>query len=243
MDDYQFELLQIKAAVCPSKDRWPSPDVRVSIMGDKPTISGGMLHWSALHAAVDDARERVTNAFAKMAAIDGDRNLSPAGRDLKKREIADAAIAGFEKAKTLASARDSVERQISKWDKQLGLAPEQPSTIGDAMIHAEIRSHLASLRSGDRMTFVDVHATEVAAAVLAAPSFLSGLTPAELSVFKQRIEARANPEIAKSKAETAKALAHAEQGWGAAIRQISERGGLGKPHDGRVRAATAAVVA
>ena len=41
MDDYQFELLRIKAAVCPSKDRWPSPDVKVSIMGDKPTISGG----------------------------------------------------------------------------------------------------------------------------------------------------------------------------------------------------------
>ena len=243
MDDYQFELLKIKAAVCPSKDRWPSPDVQVSIMGDKPTISGGMLHWSALHAAVDDARGRVTKAFAKMAAIDGDRNLSPAGRDLKKREVADAAIASFENAKALAGARDSVERQISKWDKPLGLTPEQPCTIRDAMIPAEIRSHLAALRPGDRMAFIDAHAIAVAAAVLAAPSFLSGLTPAELSVVKQRIEARANPEIAAAKAETAKALLETEAGWRAAIRQISERGGLGRPHDGMVRAATAADVA
>jgi hypothetical protein len=87
------------------------------------------------------------------------------------------------------------------------------------------------------------HATEVAAAVLAAPSFLSGLTPAELGVVKQRIEARANLEIAEAKAETAKALQETEAGWRAAIRQISDRGGLGRPHDGMVRAAKAADVA
>lgn len=117
-----------------------------------------------------------------MAVIDGDRNLSPVGRDLKKREIADAAIAEFEKSRTRADARHSVELQISKWDKQLGLAPEHPCTIGDAMIQAEIRSHMAALRAVERMGFIDAHATEVAAAVLSAPSFLSGLTPAELCV-------------------------------------------------------------
>ena len=122
----------------------------------------------------------------------------------------------------------------------MGLTAEQPDTIGDAMIHAEIRSHLAALRPGDRMAFIDAHATEVAAAVLAAPSFLSGLTPAELGVVKQRIEARANPEIAEAKAESAKALTHTEQGWHAAIRQVSDRAGLGKlPHDGIARAAAA----
>jgi len=243
MDDYQFELLRIKAAVCPSKDRWPSPDVQVSIMGDRPTIKGGALHWSALHAAVEDARDRVTKAFAKMAAIDGDRNLSPAGRDLKKREIADAAVASFEKAKTLARARDLVARQVSKWDQQLGLTPEQPATIADAMIQAEIRSHLAALKPGDRMAFNDAHANAVAAAVLAAPSFLSGLSPAELGIVKQRAEVRTNRDIAKAKAETAKALQETEAGWLLAIRQITERGGLGRTHDGIVGAATEADVA
>ena len=53
--------------------------------------------------------------------------------------------------------------------------------------------------------------------MLAAPSFLSGLTPAELGVVKQRIEARANPDIAKAKAETAKALQETEVGWRAAL--------------------------
>jgi hypothetical protein len=68
------------------------------------------------------------------------------------------------------------------------------------------------------MAFIDAHATEVAAAVLAAPSFLSGLTPAELGVVRQRIEARANPEIAKAKAETLNAMQDAATGWSAAIR-------------------------
>ena len=111
------------------------------------------------------------------------------------------------------------------------------------MIQAEIRSHLAVLKPGDRMAFIDAHVTEVAAAVLAAPSFLSGLTPAELDVVKQRIEARANPEIAEAKAETAKALQETEAGWRGANSLISDRGGLGRTNDGMARAATAADVA
>ena len=85
------------------------------------------------------------------------------------------------------------------------------------------------------MAFIDAHATEVAAAVLAAPSFLSGLTPAELGVVKQRIEARANPEIAEAKAETAKALQETEAGWRHAISQIGERADLTKRPDGTWR--------
>ena len=45
------------------------------------------------------------------------------------------------------------------------------------------------------MAFIDAHATEVAAAVhfgASAPAFLSGLTPAELGIVKQRkLQARA----------------------------------------------------
>ena len=246
MNDYQFEILKIKAAVCPSKDNWPSPDVEVSIMGDRPTVKGGMLHWSALHDAVSTARDRVTKVFAETSAIDDDKSLSREGKNLKKREIATKAIADLQRSKSLDKARASVEHQLTKWNEQLGLTPKAPESVGDAMIHAEIRSHLASLKAGDRMAFIDAHATEVAAAVLAAPAFLSGLSPTELGVVKQRIEARANPELAKSKAETTRALADAEAGWRSAIRQISERAGLGRPHDGAekiARAATAADVA
>ena len=68
---------------------------------------------------------------------------------------------------------------------------------------------------------------------------LSEVSPCILGSMRQST----NPEIAEAKAETAKALQETEAGWRAAIRQISDRGGLGRPHDGMVRAATAADVA
>jgi hypothetical protein len=64
--------------------------------------------------------------------------------------------------------------------------------------------------------------------MLVAPSFLSGLSPAEVGIVKQRLEARANPDVAEAKAATLKALEQGESGWRAAIRHISERGGLTK---------------
>jgi hypothetical protein len=158
--------------------------------------------------------------------------LSAAGKTEKKREIPSKAIGALEKSNSLAAARGSVEHQVAKWNKQLGLTPKAPESVGDAMGHAEIRSHLAALKAGERLAFIDAHASEVAAAVLTAPGFLSGLSPAELGVVRQRIEARADPEVAKAKAETAKALQATEQGWRAAQKQISDRGGLDRPHDG-----------
>lgn len=97
------------------RKNWPSGDVNVSIMGDRPTMKGE-LHWSALHDCVSDARTRVLKTFGAMAAIDEDKTLSPTGKADKKREITMEAIADFEKAKTLANARTSVETQVAKWD-------------------------------------------------------------------------------------------------------------------------------
>jgi hypothetical protein len=62
--------------------------------------------------------------------------------------------------------------------------------------------------------------------VLTAPSFLSGLTAAELGVVKQVVETRVNPGVAAAKQATTKALSETEAGWRAAVRQISARGGL-----------------
>jgi hypothetical protein len=80
MQDLEYELLKIRAAVTPQKESWPSPDnTKISIMGDRPTL-GGALYWSALHDAVSTARDRVTKAFAKMSAVDDDKSLLPAKR-------------------------------------------------------------------------------------------------------------------------------------------------------------------
>jgi hypothetical protein len=58
--------------------------------------------------------------------------------------------------------------------------------------------------------------------VLTAPSFLSGLTAAELGGVKQLVETRVNPKVAAAKQATTKALGEAEAGWQSAIGQISD---------------------
>ena len=88
------------------------------------------------------------------------------------------------------------------------------------------------MKPAERLAFVDAHASEVADAVLTAPAFLSGLSPAELGVVRQRIEARANPESAGAKAAAVTALAETERGTRNAASLIRARGGLEKPHDG-----------
>ena len=89
------------------------------------------------------------------------------------------------------------------------------------------------MKPGERLAFIDSHATEVGAALLSgAPDFLSGLNQAELDVVKQRVAARTNPEISKAKSETLTALADAERGVRNARRSILECGGLPRDENG-----------
>jgi hypothetical protein len=220
MQDHEYEVLKVKAAICPSRDEWPSPDSsKISISGDRPTL-GAPLYSFALHDCVDDARDRTLKTFGRMAAIEEDKNLSPTGKAEKKKEIAEAAIADHTKSKALEKARTSVANQVKRWDEKLAI----PS--GDSAMNAEIRKHISQLKPEARMAFINANAAEVGSAVITAPAFLSGLSHAELGVVRHLIETTRNPEIAKAKADTMQALADAEQGWRAAIRLISERGGL-----------------
>ena len=95
-------------------------------------------------------------------------------------------------------------------------------------MHCEVRTHVAAMKSGDRLAFINTHLGEVAEAVLTAPAFLSGLSSAELNIVRQRVQARANPTIADAKAATIKALEQCEGGWRNAANQIRTRGGLEK---------------
>jgi hypothetical protein len=171
--------------------------------------------------------------IGSMSAIDEDKSLSSSGKADEKRKVAEAAIVALEKSKSLDKARSAIEDQVKRWDKDCGLTPKPPESISEAMIQAEIRSHLASLKPEARLAFIDSHAAEVANAVLgSAPSFLSGLSAADLDVARQRIAMRTNPEIAKAKSETLKALADAERGCRNAARSIRECGGLKRDENG-----------
>jgi hypothetical protein len=208
-------------------DSWPAGEVQVEFMKreGKPSIRGE-LHWVSLHSAVAEVRDRTLKTLGQMAAVDADKSLSPSGKLEKKRAIAEAAIASFEKAGALQKARDSVEQQVKRWDKDL--AP--PSA--DPVVAAEIRRHVAGLRDGDRLPFVTKHIVDAAPAVLQGPAFLSGLTATEIDIVRRQYEATRNPAASEAKTKTLEALAHAEQGWRNASNQIRSRAGLEKIGNG-----------
>ena len=99
MDDKSFEDLKLRMTIVPGQARWPAPEY---------------LHWQRLHAAVDEARERVSQAYAQMDKIDRDAELSRDGKYRQRREAAAQAVADFEASKTLARAREAVKFAVAK---------------------------------------------------------------------------------------------------------------------------------
>ena len=119
-----------------------------------------------------------------------------------------------------------------------------PSNIAEATVHAQIRDRLAAMKDG-RMGFLEKNATDpvVAAALLTAPPFLSGLSDAELALVKHKVEQHVSPEIAEARDATLKAMKEAEAGWQRAIDKIAERAGLTKTPDGTWRDPSMSVAA
>ena len=126
--------------------------------------------------------------------------------DLRRRpeQAAQIALADMERSQALVKAREAVEQQIQKWNKELAPPPVHPT------VAAEIRAHVLRLKDGDRLPFVTKHIADARPAVTQGPSFLSGLTPAEVDIVRRDYESTRNPAEAKTKAMGA--LMDCEQG-------------------------------
>jgi hypothetical protein len=155
MKDSEFSELQLKATLVPQQARWPN----------------NVLHWQKLHEVVDEARNRVAQAWTAMDDIDTDRDLSPEGKDRQKKKLASKAIAEFEQSKALTAAKEASDRQLAKWAEKTGLAVtvKVPANISEAVVQSEIRAHLAAMK-GSKLDFLKTHATDpvVASAILCA---------------------------------------------------------------------------
>lgn len=219
MNDEKFTELHMRATIVPQQQSWPAPDY---------------LHWKALHAAADEARQRATGAFSMMDEIDKDPDLSPEGKRRRKQQAASEAIADFQQSRSLANAKAAVERQVTKWAEKTGMAIKPPTNIAEAVVQSEIRAHVAAMK-GSKVGFLQQHVSDprVASAVLSAPPFLSGLSDAEVAVVQQRMEKHVAPEIAEARDATLKGLKEAKEGWRRAQDKIGEKAGLTKGADGQ----------
>ena len=223
MDD-GFSDLELRVQIVPGQSKWPPPE---------------FVHWQKLHAAADEARDRVAQTWAAFQAIESDADLSPEGKARQKKKVAAAAITEFQQSKALMRAKEAVDRQVEKWCEKTGLAVKPPTNIADAVVGAEIRAHVANMKSG-KLDFLAKHGTDpvVASAILTAPNFLSDLTDEETAFVKKKVEEHVAPEISEAREATLKAMTEAEQGWQKAIDRIAGRAGLMKGPDGSWRDAS-----
>ena len=99
MNDKEFSELQLRATIVPQQVRWPAPEY---------------LHWQRLHEAVNEARERVSNAYMQMDEIDIRADLSREDKRDERQRIAAHAIAEFEASRTLARAREAVRLVVKR---------------------------------------------------------------------------------------------------------------------------------
>jgi cysteinyl-tRNA synthetase len=109
MNDKQFSELELRMMIVPHQVGWPAPEY---------------LHWQRLHEAADEARERVSKAYAQMDEIDRNPDLSREGKERQRRKTAAQAIADLEASKTLARARETVELAVGKHNVEQHVSPE-----------------------------------------------------------------------------------------------------------------------
>ena len=109
MDDKQFAELQLRAMIVPQQVRWPAPEY---------------LHWQKLHAAANEARERLSKFYRQADEIDRNADLSGDGKYRQRSKTAAQAIADFEASKTLVRARQSVELAVAKHQVEQQVSPK-----------------------------------------------------------------------------------------------------------------------
>jgi hypothetical protein len=109
MNDQEFFELQLRATIVPQQVRWPAPE---------------NLHWQRLHEAVNEARERMSKAYAQMDEIDRDAGLSRDDKHRQRSQAADEAIADFEASKTLMRAREDVALVVAKRKVEQHVSPQ-----------------------------------------------------------------------------------------------------------------------
>ncbi len=212
MDEKEFDALSIRAAICPGLETsWPKPETT---------------HGLALHRAGNELRDRVSKTQAAIAAVNADKALSPEGKQAAKEKLATQALDELAKAASISKARELAAKQLQRWADKIAAAIRPPEDHTEAVLHAQVREKVAGLKE-NKLAFLQKNAADpvVAAALLSAPPFLSGLSETELALLRIECEKKfLGPEIVEAKASVEKALADLQRGERAAKAKIAAAG-------------------
>jgi hypothetical protein len=206
-------------------------DARIALIGAQASRfpKHEVLHWQALRSVPERARELIRAADEKMTQIENDKDLSADGVKNKRADVAREVLA-------LGTLMETVESSVGPRQEKLRekvdafLMEGAPKDPMEAQIGGEIRAHIARSES-PAMTALRLKANKQAvAAVLGAPSFLSGLSEEEASAFRAQALNTNDRQIELIEIE--KAVGICEAAIKSAEEMICERAKLRKRHDG-----------
>lgn len=160
--------------------------------GDGPGLA-------SLCRALDECSSICRELDGYLEGVMADNLLSDTGKEQQISKHGSAALRGADKI--LANALGKADGDITKLESEL--AKGLPA-LADGDHSGEIRAHIKGLPGGERRAFMlaaqQSDDTATVAAVLNAPSFLSGLTDADLEVVVERRKeaaAKASPRLAR----------------------------------------------
>jgi hypothetical protein len=192
-------------------------------------------HWIALRNCVEGVRELLREVNEEMTAIENDRDLNPPGLARKRAGVAKAALSKLDDFIKLQVAEFEVENRIESLRQKIRtlIAQGEPKSPAEAALAGEIRAYLAKQKSPALAAIQHMADPRVVAAVLNAPSFLSGM--AEEEVGKFRSAALDSTDPAQEEREVTSALAVCRTAIKAAQQMIGRRTDVRKDPDNKWR--------
>lgn len=218
MNDKNFAELELKT-ICPNADQWPIE----------------YMHQQTLVAAAKEARAFLRDAYAKLDAVDANRDLTPEGKRRQRAELGNEIIVMMQTSKTPERIREAVDQVLRKYQAKIDANLKRATDPHEEAVYGQIRDRLFNMKEG-RLSWLEKNIDDtLIGAVLTAPAYVSGLTEAEYQLVKLQLERRAPPEIIEGRAFTQKASTEIERGWRAVIARVGERAGLTQGPDGKWR--------
>src|SRR4051812_4907771 len=133
-------------------------------------------HWIALRTCVDGVRDLMREVNDEMTKVENDRDLNPTGLARKRAEVGKAALAKFDDFTKFQVAEFQVQNRVETLRQKIRalISQGEPKSASEVAIAGEIRAFLAKQQSSPIAAIQHRADPRVIAAVLNAPSFLSG---------------------------------------------------------------------
>jgi hypothetical protein len=208
------------------------------------TLPPEVIYSQRITAAETEARNRLGAFLAAHDEIASDPRLTAEGKKEACKKVAAKLLQAHDTSRALEKAQESVAAQMARWVGKVGATLKPPGSHVEAVLHAQIRDKVAAMKEERaRLSFLQKHGSDptIAAALLLAPAFLSGLSEHEAVLVKSKIEEVALPvEVREARIATAKALAALERSWRNVQARLTAGGGLVKVANKKGNAGAAA---